>query len=218
MEKPDPHGDWVLFRTREEQGGSQPPLDEDLLTAARNAWPHVLGHVRGELFDKAPGHERTALASQVWEGVLRSVAKTRQRGGDHRPPIADLESYLIGVFHHRFNRLLRQEQRRAETFELFSSVAELEQFEAAADVEWVEQLERAIAVKQIASRMDPWTRKVWQARQYGYSWKEIAGWAGTTEQQAKMKFRYGLEKTRASIIRVLRSAKPKKTGQARADV
>jgi len=120
--------------------------------------------------------------------------------GDHRPPIADLESYLIGVFHHRFNRLLRQEQRRAETIELFSSAVELEQFEGAADVEWVEQLERAIVVKQIVSRMDPWTRKVWQARQYGYAWKEVAGWLGMTEQQAKMKFHYGLEKTRQALF------------------
>jgi RNA polymerase sigma factor (sigma-70 family) len=212
MPKPDPHGDWVLFPTRGEKGGSQPPVDEDLLAAARNAWPRVLGHARGELFDKASGPERTALAAQVWERVLRSVAKTRQRGRDHRPPITDLESYLIGVFHHRFNRHLRQEQRRAETFELFSSVAELEQFEAAADVEWVEQLEQAIAVKQIVSRMDPWTRKVWQARQYGYSWKEVAGWLGVTEQQAKKKFEYGLEKTRASIVRLLRAGRGKKSG------
>jgi len=207
MQKPDPHGDWVLFETRGDQGATAPALDEDLLAAARNAWPRVLGHARGELLDKAPGHERKALAAQVWERVLRSVAKTRLRGGDDHPPIADLESYLIGVFHHRFNRLLRQEQRRAETFELFSTVVELEQFEAAADVEWVEQLDRAIAVKQIASRMDPWTRKVWQARQYGYTWKEIAGWLGMTEQQAKMKFQYGLEKTRASILRLLKAGR-----------
>lgn len=209
MKKPDPHGDWVLFRTRREEGENQPPLDEDLIVAARNAWPHVLAHVRGELFDKAPGHERTALAAQIWENVLTSVAKTRLHAVDHRPPIADLESYLIGVFHHRFNRLLRQEQRRAETFELFSSVVELEQFEAAADDEWVVQLERAIAIKQIVSRMDPWSRKVWQARQYGYSWKEISTWLGISEQQAKMKFHYGLEKTRQSILRLLKAGKPK---------
>ena len=207
MQKPDPHGDWVLFETRRDHGATAPALDEDLLAAARNAWPRVLGHARGELLDKAPGYERKALAAQVWERVLRSVAKTRLRGRDDHPPIADLESYLIGVFHHRFNRLLRQEQRRAETFELFSTVVELEQFEAAADVEWVEQLDRAIAVKQIVSRMDPWTRKVWQARQYGYTWKEIAGWLGMTEQQAKMKFQYGLEKTRASILRMLKAGR-----------
>ena len=136
--------------------------------------------------------------------MLRSVAKTRQRNRDHRPPISDLESYLIGVFHHRFNRLVKKEQKRAETIEMVSSALDLERFEAALDTEWAEQLERAIAVKQITDRMDPWTKKVWQGWQYGYSWKEIARWLGITEQQAKMKFQYNLEKIRQNIGRLMR--------------
>jgi hypothetical protein len=39
--------------------------------------------------------------------------------------------------------------------------------------------------------MDEWTRKVWAARQYGYSWHEIAEHFGLTEPQAKLRFRYG---------------------------
>jgi hypothetical protein len=42
----------------------------------------------------------------------------------------------------------------------------------------VEELERAIAIREIADRMDGWTRKVWQARQFGYTWKEISLWFG----------------------------------------
>ena len=201
MDKPDPYGDWVLLGTKEGPAGSAPGIDGELLAAAREAWPHVLAHVRGELFDKALGVERTALAADIWDQVLRSVAKTRQRNQDHRPPIANLESYLIGVFHHRFNRFLKSEQKRAETVELVSSAVELERFEAAVDSDWTEQLERAIAVRQITDCMDGWTRKVWQARQYGFSWEEISGWLGVTEQQAKMKFQYNLEKIRQSIDR-----------------
>ena len=204
-DKPDPYGEWVLLLgTSQVPDGAPRGIDEELLGAARKAWPHVLAHVRGELFDKESGPERTALAADIWERVLRSVTKTRQRKSDRRPPISDLESYLIGVFHHRFNRLLKKEQRRAETIELVSSALDLERFEAALDTEWAEQLERAIAVKQITDRMDPWTKKVWQARRYGYSWKEIAGWLGITEQQAKMKFQYNLEKIRQSIVRVMK--------------
>jgi DNA-directed RNA polymerase specialized sigma24 family protein len=204
MDKSDPYGDWVLFGTKEGVGGPALPGDEELLTAARKAWPHVLAHVRGELFDKASGPERTALAADIWDQVLRSVAKTRQRNQEHRPPISDLESYLIGVFHHRFNRVLKKEQKRAETVELVSSALDLERFEAALDTGWAEQLERAIAVRQITDRMDGWTRKVWQARQYGYSWREISRWLDVTEQQAKMKFQYNLEKIRQNIVRVMR--------------
>ena len=208
MDKPDPYGDWVLFGTKEGHAGSAFAVDKELLAAAREAWPHVLAHVRGELFDKALGGERTALAADIWDQVLRSVAKTRQRNQNHRPPISNLESYLIGVFHHRFNRFLKREQRRAETVELVSSALDLERFEAAVDSDWAEQLERAIAVRQITDRMDGWTRKVWQARQYGFSWKEISGWLGVTEQQAKKKFEYKLEKIRESIVRILKRPRP----------
>src|SRR5260370_1518559 len=203
-DKPDPYAEWVLFATKQGPGGPPPAIDEELLAAAREAWPHVLAHVGGELFDKELGPERTAVAADIWDRVLRSVTKTRQRNKDRRPPISDLESYLIGIFHHRFNRLLKKEQKRAETIELVSSAFDLERFEAALDTESAEQLERAIAVKQITDRMDGWTRKVWQARQYGYSWKEISTWLGVTEQQAKMKFQYNLEKIRQHIVRVMR--------------
>jgi RNA polymerase sigma factor (sigma-70 family) len=203
-DKLDRYGEWVLLGTKQGPDGPPIALDEGLLAAAREAWPHVLAHVRGELFDKELGPERTAVAADIWDRVLRSVAKTRQRNREHRPPISDLESYLIGVFHHRFNRLLKKEQKRAETIELVSSALDLEQFEAALDTEWAEQLEQAIAVRQITDRMDGWTKKVWQARQYGYSWKEIATRLGITEQQAKMKFQYNVEKVRQSIVRVMR--------------
>src|SRR6267378_7215365 len=212
VDKPDPYGEWVLFGIKDRPDGPPLPVDEDLLAAARKAWPRVLAHVRAVLFDRELGPERTALAAEVWERVLRSVAKTRLRNTNRRPPISDLESYLIGVFHHRFNRLRRQEQRRAETIELFASVADLERFEAALDTGWAEQLERSIAVGQITDRMDAWTKKVWEARQYEYTWKEIANWLGITEQQAKMKFRYNLEKIRQNIVRLLKRKTVKKAG------
>src|SRR6266446_10247687 len=212
VDKPDPYGEWVLFGIKDRPHGPPLPVDEALLAAARKAWPRVLAHVRAELFDRELGPERTALAADVWDRVLRSVAKTRLRNRDHQPAISDLESYLIGVFHHRFNRLLRQEQRRAETIELVASVVDLERFEAALDTRWAEQLERDIAVRQITDRMDAWTKKVWEARQYEYSWKEIASWLGITEQQAKMKFRYNLEKIRQNIGRLLKRKTVKKAG------
>ncbi len=212
MDKPDPYGEWVLLGTKQGPGGPGLAIDEELLIAARAAWPRVLAHVRRELFDKELGPERTAMAADIWDRVLQSVAKTRQRNKDHRPPISDLQSYLIGVFHHRFHRLRRQEQRRAETIELVSSVLDLERFEAALDTGWAEQLERSIAVRQITDRMDAWTKKVWEARQYEYSWKEIARGLGITEQQAKMKFRYNLEKIRQNIGRFLKRKTLKKSG------
>jgi DNA-directed RNA polymerase specialized sigma24 family protein len=178
----------------------------------------MLAHVRTELAGKEFGGERTAVAAEVWDGVLRSVAKTRQRNKNHRPPISDLQSYLIGVFHHRFNKFLKKEQRRLETIELLSSDADLERIEGALDVTWVQELEKAITVRQIANHMDGWTRKALQARQYGYSWREIAVWSGLSEQTAKKKFEYGVEKTRQHILRFLKGQRTKGPRGAQSDL
>jgi DNA-directed RNA polymerase specialized sigma24 family protein len=208
MGKPDPYGEWVLFGHKD--GAARPVgIDDELLAAAREAWPRMLAHVRTELAGKEFGRERTAIAAEVWDGVLRSVAKTRQRNKNNRPPISDIQSYLIGVFHHRFNKFLKKEQRRLETIELVSSDADLERIESALDTTWMEELEKAIAVRQIANHMDGWTRKTLQARQYGYSWREIAAWSGLSEQTAKKKFEYGVEKTRQRILRFLKGQRTK---------
>src|SRR5260370_17257498 len=112
MEKRDPDREWVVLGTKEGPGGPGLAIDEELLIAARAAWPRVLAHVRRELFDKELGPERTAMAANIWDRVLQSVARTRQRNKKHRPPISDLESSLTPVFHHPFNKLLTHEQTR----------------------------------------------------------------------------------------------------------
>lgn len=212
MEKPDPYRDWVLFRTKEGENQSSAPTDDELIVAAREAWPRVLARAKKEFGAEGFHSEGLSLAAQVWERVLRSVSKTRQQKPDHHPPISDLESYLFGAFVHRFNRALLREQKRVETIELVSSSLDLERLETAQDAAWVEKLERTITIRQITSRMDGWTKKVWQARQYGYSWKDISVWSGLSEQTAKKRFEYGLEKTRQSIVRLLRGGKPQKSG------
>jgi DNA-directed RNA polymerase specialized sigma24 family protein len=217
MGKTDPYGEWVLFGSQH-ASGQHVAIDDELVAAAREAWPHMLAHVRSELEGKEFARERKALAAEVWDRVLRSVAKTRQRNKGQRPPILDLQAYLIGAFHHRFNRMLKREQRRIETIELVSSDADLEQIESALDTKWAEELERAITVRQIVNHMDGWTKKAWQARQFGYSWKEIAAWSGVSEQTAKKKFEYGLEKTRQRIIRLLKTGKPKGPGRGEQDL
>jgi hypothetical protein len=88
--------------------------------------------------------------------------------------------------------------------ELVASTVDLELIESAVDTEWAAELERTITLKQITNRMDGWTKKVWQARQYGYSWKDISRWLGVSEEQARKKFEYNLEKLRESIVRLLK--------------
>jgi DNA-directed RNA polymerase specialized sigma24 family protein len=200
MERPDPYGEWVLHQNSDGSDSSVRAIDQALVAAARAAWPRVLAHARLELRSKNSEAESEALAAEVWESVLKSVAKAIQRKRATSPPIVNLEGYLFAAFHHRFNRFLKAEQRRDDAVELVASSMDFDQIASAHDTRWTSELETAIAVKEVIRHMDGWTRKIWQARQYGYSWKEISKWLGITEQQAKMKFRYGLGKTRQSLI------------------
>jgi hypothetical protein len=210
MSKPDPYGDWFLFPASEGESKNPAAADHELIPAAREVWPRALSHAKKELRANGLTADSDSMAAQVWERMLRSVSRTRQRNSDHPQAIADLRSYLFLAFVHRFNRAVQQEQKHAERLELVSSSVDLERIESAQDCGWVEELERAIAIREIADRMDGWTRKVWQARQFGYTWKEISLWLGVSEQQAKMKFQYGLEKTRQSIVRLLKAGKSKR--------
>ena len=59
--------------------------------------------------------------------------------------------------------------------------------------------ERHVLARQAIGFMDQWTKRVWTARQYGYSWKDIAVYVGITEDRIKMRFRYKLQKLRARL-------------------
>ena len=182
------------------------------MAAARATWPHIVIHATREFERQGSTREAVALAADIWEAVLRSVARAFQRKGEYASSIGDLESYLLTAFRHRFHRFLKAEQERREIFQPVSGALNLDHLETTQNAEWVSQLERRITVRQVTDRMDGWTRKVWQARQYGYSWKDISTWLGITEHQAKMKFQYGVERTRANLLRSLKAAWVKKSG------
>jgi DNA-directed RNA polymerase specialized sigma24 family protein len=212
MEKPDPYGEWVLQKVQQETGGNQAPIPEEVLATARATWPRIVIHATREFEGQGSNLEAVALAADIWEAVLRSVAKAFHRKGEYASTIEDFESYFLTAFHHRFHRFLKAAQERHQIFQSVSGPLNLDLLETTQNAEWVSQLERKIAVRQVTDRMDGWTKKVWQARQYGYSWKEISTWLGITEHQAKMRFQYGLEKTRASLLRSLKATSVKKSG------
>ena len=86
MQKPDPYGKWVILGSSQGKGDRPQPIDEELLAASREAWPRVLAQARRELADKGLGPDKTRLAADVWEGVLRSVSRTFQRRRDPSKP------------------------------------------------------------------------------------------------------------------------------------
>src|ERR1700758_3928378 len=149
MERPDPYGEWEPRQSSEPAEGAAPAGDQTLLAAARVTWPRVLAHARLELRNKNSEAETEALAGEVWESVLKSVAKATRRKREKGSPIADIEGYLFAAFHHRFNRFLKAEKRRNDAVELVASSVDFEQIASAHDTRWASDLETAIAVKEV---------------------------------------------------------------------
>ena len=196
MPSPDLNPEWVLSKTSSDKKAQA--LETELISAASRLWPRVQAHARRELANKN-SDDGIALAAEVWEGVLQSVARTVQRRNGTGPSIVDLDAYLFGVFHHRFNRTLKRERRRQETIELVPSTRDLEQLPGARDAESPRKVERSLQVKEVVQNMDDWTRRVWTAKQYGYSWREIAETVGLSEQSAKARFHNALRKLAARL-------------------
>jgi DNA-directed RNA polymerase specialized sigma24 family protein len=187
--------EWILSSSSCESDSRPLHKGNELITAAQRVWPRVraiaLKQIKNQNFE-----ERVALAAQIWERALQSVSKTLERHGGKESSIVDLEAYLAGAFYHRFNRFLRQERRRHQAVELVPFSQDLEQFPGALDADAEHDLDRIVQVKEAVENMDDWTRNVWTARQYGYSWREIAEHKGLSEQQAKLRFQYAIRRLR----------------------
>ena len=119
--------EWVLSNSSSKTKEQSLRSDDELIAVASRLWPRVQAHARKELANKNPD-ESAALAAEVWESVLQSVSKTLRRRNGKASGIVDLEAYLFGAFHHRFNRALKKERRRQETIGLVPSTVILQNF------------------------------------------------------------------------------------------
>ena len=184
MPAPEPGPEWVL-------SGANPRLDSatenELAQAARSAWPKALAHVR-QVQSRNPFDDDGILVAEVWESVLQSVCRTLDRMNGRRGEIGDLEAYLLGSFYHRLRRALKKEERREETIHLVSSAQELEALGKTSHTEQ-HDIEDRLHAREILDRMDEWSRKVWVAREYGYTWKHIGGVLGIPGDSVMLRFR-----------------------------
>lgn len=197
MSSPELGPEWVLSSFTSNDPDTRYELDQ-LIAAARRLWPRIQAHAMREQTHKS-SDDAIATATDVWEDVLQSVAKTLLRLNGRGSTVRDLDAYLFGVFHHRFNRALRKERKRAEFIRNVASGRDLETLTQAHDSRAMRDVERSIQVNEAIQHMDDWTRRVWASRQYGYSWREIAIFFGLTEPQAKLRFRYAIGRLRAKL-------------------
>ena len=189
--------EWILSSFPSPSPGTQDHINE-LSAVAHRIWPRIQAHALKEQPQRNPD-EAIAVASEIWESALQSIARTMVRSNGKRIPIRDLEAYLFGVFIHRFNRTLKKERKRREMFLQVPSGRDLEFARQANDSRAARDIEQSVQIREAIESMDEWSRKVWIARKYGYSWREIASFHGITEIQAKLKFRYALGRLRRKL-------------------
>ena len=194
MPAPEPGPEWVFSGVNPR---SDSATESELLKAARSARPKALAHVR-QVQSQNPFDDDGILVAEVWESVLRSVSRTLARTNGRRGEIGDLEAYLLGSFYHRLRRALKKEQRRQETIHLVSSVEELEVLGTATHAE-ADDIEGSVHAREIIDRMDAWSRKVWVAREYGYTWKHIGRVLGIPGDSVMLRFRRRMKILRARL-------------------
>ena len=194
MPAPEPGPEWVLSGTSPR---SDSATESELSKAARSAWPKALAHVR-QVQSRNPFDDDGILVAEVWESVLQSVSRTLDRTNGRRGEIRDLEAYLLGSFYHRLRRALKKEQRREEMIHLVSSAQELDLLGRTSHAEQ-HDLESTLHAREILDRMDAWSRKVWVAREYGYSWKHIGRVLGIPGDSVMLRFRRRMKILRARL-------------------
>jgi DNA-directed RNA polymerase specialized sigma24 family protein len=195
MSAPEPGPEWILSG---DDVPSDSTIESELMKAARSAWPKALAHVQQVQSNKR-FYDDGILVAEVWEGVLQSVSRTLDRMNGRRGQIQDLEAYLLGSFYHRLSRALRKEQRREETIHLVSSVQELEVLGIASQAVGEQDIEGALHAQEILQRMDAWSRKIWVAREYGYTWKHIGHVLGIPGDSVMLRFRRRMKILRARL-------------------
>jgi hypothetical protein len=198
MPSSDPGPEWIISNILP-ASPTDDSTKEELILSAKRVWPQIQSQANRELGVKRHDPENATQATEVWEGVLESVARSLHRLGTSCADIVNMDSYLIGAFRHRFSRARRRQLRRERAIQLVATVDQLDALAAKRGIRAVVDFERRLFAKEIFSLMDHWLRWVWTAHEYGYSWKEIARSLGSTQQNTKMKFRYKLSILRGRL-------------------
>jgi DNA-directed RNA polymerase specialized sigma24 family protein len=134
-----------------------------------------------------------ARAAELLEEVAMEVSARL-----HAEPEVErnLSGYVITAFHHRVRAQLLRDSRLAYEGLLF----ELEENHRPRAPDWIAAMETKLALDFLVSYLPHQTKHMLNFRTLGFSWKETAGFAGITVEQAKSRFYYGVQKAYETLL------------------
>jgi hypothetical protein len=173
--------------------------ERELLECAQRVWPIACASGRRQIDTETSAYEKDRLIHEAWEHVLFAIVRARGKGFLKCNDNLDLDAYLMKSFQHRLGRLMKIERRRQRVF----ACADPHMLEmlAPASNEVETNIYRQLQVQEVVAKMDGWTREVWGYLLGGSSWASIANRFGMNKAQAKMRYRYYLDKIRVSLGR-----------------
>lgn len=179
---------WIL-RTGSDASNE---IRERLEAVALRVFPRAEAWSRQEL-NGSPFADDSSVIWDAWEESLQSVLRTLQRKMRLRP-IADLDSYVYGVFCHRLRRRINNEKR----LELVRPEKELDEFKSVGD--WPAELENKLLLEQALKLTDEWTKRMLFRRTLmRESWGHLGRMSSLSEKTAMKRFAYRLKKLRETI-------------------
>lgn len=168
-----PYGDGF----RDEYGGIEP----EVYATAAAIWPKAEALAHTQLGDSAAG--RTLL--------MKAAARVSQQFLTRRQRVDNLKAYLFQSYKH----LILAELRKARLHDSLN----VEALRAAERLSKspAEELDKRILIEQLMLRMDPWSRRVFEALVLGFSFDEIGREVGMRGASVRNRFNKNIK----SLIR-----------------
>jgi DNA-directed RNA polymerase specialized sigma24 family protein len=160
------------------------PVDPEVHRVARDVWPRA-EHLALDL---------TGDAALGYRLLKRAVAAISALSAERREQIRDLPPYLFQAY----KRLVLAELEKANGHRAGDLLAAQI---VGPSQPGAEAVERHILVAQLVSRMDPWTREVFENLTLGYSFAEIGRALDSNPHVVRNRFRLSLQRLAAAVSR-----------------
>jgi DNA-directed RNA polymerase specialized sigma24 family protein len=173
--------DWPRLETRyEDESG---PVDPEVHRAAGELWPRARRMANDLLGDPATGY---GLLQRAVSAVSRLTLHERGR-------IRDVVPYLFKTY----KRLVLAEVEKVNGHRLKQIEAAELWHSAGADP--ARSLDRGLLVQELAARLDPWARHVFELLVLGYSFDEIGPLVNRNPHVARNRFRLAVRRVAKQI-------------------